>query len=202
MTEVLSSRKLREVPAFKGKDVTRQELTSAAESCPALQALKKSPKETSAPHEKAVIYQPLGLRIPNHPTLCCPAHCPNSRYNPGSMGCNMDREGLGKARLQPLIWPAPGTPSGTLRTVSGGKWGGFSILLTHLLLALKANHCHHLNYMIRSLIQYSQAHCLRVEHLAETLSQSCSNLAGEELILTISTFSFSIEYECNQVNFC
>jgi len=49
MTEVLSSRKLREVPAFKGKDVTGQELTSAAESCPALQALKKSPKETSAP---------------------------------------------------------------------------------------------------------------------------------------------------------
>lgn len=49
MTEVLSSRKLHKVPAFKGKDVTGQELSNAV-SCPALQALKKSPKETSPPH--------------------------------------------------------------------------------------------------------------------------------------------------------
>lgn len=84
----------------------------------------------------------------------------------------------------------------------GGKRGGFSILPTRSPPALKANRCHHLNPMIRSLIQYNQAHCWRAEHLAETLSQPCSNLAGEELILTISTFSFSIEYERNQVNFC
>lgn len=84
----------------------------------------------------------------------------------------------------------------------GGKPGWISVLPTRSLLALKANRCNHLNYMIGSLIQYNQAHCLRVEHLAETLSQPCSNLAGEELILTISTFSFSIEYERNQVNFC
>lgn len=58
MTEVLSSRKLCEVPAFKGKDVTGQELTSIAESCPALQALKKSSKETSTALRKAGIYQP------------------------------------------------------------------------------------------------------------------------------------------------
>lgn len=57
MTELLSSRKLCEVPAFKGKDVTRQELTSTAESCPALQALKKSPKETSPPRDGCDLQQ-------------------------------------------------------------------------------------------------------------------------------------------------
>jgi len=113
----------------------------------------------------------------------------------------MDREVLGKAHQQPLIWPAPRTPSRTLRTVPGGTRGGFSILPTRSLLALKETlPSSELYDQEPNSIQSSSL--FEVEHLAETLSQPCSNLAGEELILTISTFSFSIEYERNQVNFC
>lgn len=71
---------------------------------------------------------PLGLQIPNNPTIHPPAHHPSLSYDPGLMECNMEREGLGKAHPQSLIWqncgippcpPAcptaglgPGTPSG------------------------------------------------------------------------------------------
>lgn len=106
MTEVLSSRKLREVPAFKGKDVTRPQLTSAAQSCPALRG-QNSPRETFSPQDGCDL-SALGAVNPKHPT----AHRPDP-------GCDTDGKFLSKA---------PVTPSRTLCTVPGGHRGGFPIL--------------------------------------------------------------------------
>lgn len=62
-TELLSSRKLREVPAFKGKDETGRELPGAAPLC----RHRKAPKGAAAPPGKAGSYQPL-----SHPTAPSP----------------------------------------------------------------------------------------------------------------------------------
>lgn len=154
--------------------------------------MERCPKSCSEsninPLKKSIIYRPLGLCIPNHPP-----HVPWSFIPVQAMIPDQWAETrTGKAWAKLPTGPPLAAPGG-LSTWSQGKVGWVFHRAHCSLLALKANHCHHLNYMIRSLIQYNQAHCLRAEHLAETLSQSCSNLAGEELILTISTFSFSIE---------